>query len=110
MTQSKQCVARTLLAAALMVGVGSTVTMSAQEQSGLINVTLTNVANNIARDLNIEVSQVPVTVQAPIGVAANVCGVDANVLAQQRKEGNTNCDAKTTSRALNQIVQRQIKK
>src|SRR4051794_17262915 len=44
-------------------------------QSGLVNVDLShnNVLNDIANNLHLNVSQIPVTVQAPIGVAANVC-------------------------------------
>lgn len=79
------------------------------QQSGLVNVDISNVANNIAKNINVDVSQIPVTVQAPIGVAANVCGVNANVLAQQGA-GLANCTATSTSTALNQIVQRQIKR
>ena len=46
---------------------------------------------------------VPVTVQVPVGIAANVCGVSAAVLG---KSGNTNptCTAKSGSRALAQNV------
>jgi hypothetical protein len=80
------------------------------QQSGLVNVDVHNVANDIARNLSIDVSQVPVTVQAPIGVAATVCGVAANVLGQQRGSGGANCTASSTNTALNQIVQRQLKK
>jgi hypothetical protein len=59
--------------------------------------------------LDVKVSQIPITVQAPIGVAANVCNVAANVLAADVNQGGTaDCDATTTSRALTQIVQRQI--
>lgn len=78
------------------------------QQSGLVNVDISNVANNIAQHLQVDVSQIPLTVQAPVGVAANVCGVNANVLAQQGA-GLANCTATTTSTALNQIVQRQIR-
>lgn len=78
------------------------------QQSGLVNVDISNVANNIAKNIHVDVSQIPLTVQAPIGVAANVCGVNANVLAQQGA-GLANCTATSTSTALNQIVQRQIK-
>ncbi len=78
------------------------------QQSGLVNVDVSNVANNIAKNINVDVSQIPVTIQAPIGVAANVCGVNANVLAQQGA-GLANCTATSTSTALNQIVQRQIR-
>ncbi len=79
------------------------------QQSGLVNVSLNNVANNIAQNLSVDVSQIPVSVQAPIGVAATVCGIDANVLARQAQGGTANCAATTTSTALNQIVQRQIR-
>jgi hypothetical protein len=47
---------------------------------------------------------VPVTVNVPVGVAANVCGVNANVLAAQKKTGAATCDAKTGSKALAQNV------
>ncbi len=78
------------------------------QQSGLVNVDVSNVANNIARNINVDVSQIPVTVQAPIGIAANVCGVNANVLAQQGA-GAAQCTATSTSNALDNLVQRQIK-
>ncbi len=95
---------RTLLAAALLPAL---LTAHAQ-QSGLVNVDISNVANNIAQNINVDVSQIPVTVQAPIGIAANVCGVNANVLARQGT-GAAQCTATSTSTALNQLVQRQIK-
>ncbi len=79
------------------------------QQNGLVNVDISNVANNIAQNLKVNVSQIPVTVQVPIGIAANVCGVAANVLSSQAKQGNATCQAKTTNQALNQVVQRQIK-
>jgi hypothetical protein len=46
-------------------------------QEGLVNL---YVANN--------------TVQVPIGIAANVCGVAANVLAQQLRNGDATCNAR----------------
>lgn len=50
---------------------------------------------------------VPVTVNVPIGVAANVCGVSAAVLG---KSGSTTptCDAKTGSKALAQNFVTQV--
>ena len=78
-------------------------------QGSLVNVDVHNVANNIAKNINVDVSQIPVTVQAPIGVAATVCGVAANVLGQQAPSGNGSCTATSTSTALDQIVLRQIK-
>ncbi len=80
------------------------------QQSGVINIDTHNVANNIAEHINVNASQIPVTVQAPIGVAADVCNVAANVLdAQGGSGGGRSCTAQTTSTALDQVVQRQIK-
>lgn len=79
------------------------------QQSGLVNVDVSNVANNIAKNINVDVSQIPVTVQVPIGVAANVCGAAANVLGQQRGTASEGCTATSTSTALDQVVQRQLK-
>ena len=75
---------------------------------GLVVVNVSNVANNLARNLSVDVSNIPVTVQVPIGVAATVCDVNANVLAKQMKDGGAKCDAQNTSTALNQIVQRNL--
>ena len=72
---------------------------------GLVDVTVQNVdiLKNFLNDTQIAALNnvtVPVTVQVPVGVAANVCGVDANVLAQQRKTGDATCTARNGSRAL----------
>lgn len=80
------------------------------QQSGLVNVDVHNVANNLAQNLKVDVSQIPVTVQVPVGVAANVCGVAANVLGKQAAGGGGSCTATSTSTALNNIVQQRIKK
>jgi len=78
--------------------------------SGLVVVNLSDVSLDIARNLNVDVSNIPVTVNVPIGIAATVCNVAANVLATQRDaSGDRTCTATTTSTALNDIVQRQTK-
>ena len=63
------------LAAALLALV-ATGTATAQNQSGLVNVA---VVNN--------------TVQVPVGIAANVCGVSVDVLSQGILTGDTACQA-----------------
>ena len=40
----------------------------------------------------------------PVGVAANVCDVNANVLADQAKTGAASCDATSTSQALSRAI------
>ena len=53
-------------------------------QEGLVNVNVENV-----------------TAQVPIGIAANVCDVNANVLAEQLRGGGAECDATAESIATN---------
>jgi hypothetical protein len=88
------------LAAAL--GLGLAASVPAQQQEGLVNVNVSD--NEILEELNLSA---PITVQAPIGVAANVCEVNANVLAEQARNGAAECDAQNSSRALQQLVNRQ---
>lgn len=44
--------------------------------------------------VNVNVSDV--IVQVPIGIAANICDTNANVLAEQVRDGGAQCDAETT--------------
>ena len=80
------------------------------QQEGLVNVDISNVRTEIAKNINVDVSQIPVTVQAPIDVAANVCNIAANVLSQPTGSGTASCTAVSTSDALNKVVQQQIKR
>ena len=75
---------------------------------GLVAVTVQDVSilNNFLNNDQIAALNnlsVPVTVQVPVGVAANVCGVSAAVLG---KSGNTNptCTARNGSKALANAV------
>jgi hypothetical protein len=73
---------------------------------GLVTVTVQDVSilnNFLNHDQIAALNGVPITVQVPVGVAANVCGVNANVLAKQ-KAGGATCTAKSGSRALAQQV------
>ena len=98
---------RGIAIAVVSLGLGGAFAAQAQ-QSGLVNVDLSNLKADIAKDINVDVSQIPVNVQVPVGIAANVCGVDANVLARQDKGSTPTCTGKTKSQALNQQVQRQL--
>jgi hypothetical protein len=63
--------------------VGMTTTAAAQHQSGLVNVA---VVNN--------------TVQIPIGIAANVCGVAVNILSSATTTAPVDCTAVAGARAV----------
>ncbi|MBA3527143.1 MAG: hypothetical protein H0T82_09520 [Sphingomonas sp.] len=85
------------------------------QQAGLVNVEIGDVSilNDFLNDTQIAALNnlnVPITVQVPIGVAANVCDVSANVLAQQAKNGGATCTAESGSQALAQSVNRQMLK
>ena len=98
----------TLFAAPFIAALALTPAAMAQ-QEGLVNVNISNVKADIAKDLNVDVSALNKDViQVPVGVAANVCGVDANVLAEQKKAGDASCDATSSSKALSQIVKKDM--
>ncbi|SEO28154.1 hypothetical protein SAMN05216404_11622 [Nitrosospira multiformis] len=103
-------------AKAVLAGIGAAILFSmgpntvVQAQPGLISVDLRNVANDIAKDINVDVNQIPATVQAPVSVATLVCGIAADVLGTQAASGTGSCMAMGTSSALDQIVLEQIKR
>ena len=103
-----------MIAAAAVATLASPAMAQVSGAGGLIavNVPLTNVSilNNFLNNDQISALNnlnVPITVQAPISVAANVCGTTVNALAAMRKTGAASCDAKTANSALANIVQRQ---
>jgi hypothetical protein len=97
---------RKILFAAAAVALTATPAIAqVSNQGGLVNVDVSNVLNNLDL-LNNTLNNN--TVQVPIGVAAAVCGVDANVLAKQRKtDSPVSCTAKNTSQALKQAAKKQ---
>lgn len=100
-----------MIAAAAVAAVSATPALA--QQGGLVNVSIGDVSvlNNFLDGSQVAALNnlsVPITVQVPIGVAANVCGVDANVLAHQAIQGGATCTATSGSRALAQEVNRQL--
>jgi hypothetical protein len=84
------------------------------QQGGLVNVNVTNLdlLKNFANNNEIEILNnanvaVPVVVQAPISVAAAVCGVAVNVLARGGPSRNS-CDATSGSEALTDLALSQL--
>jgi hypothetical protein len=110
-----------LMAGALMLGAASIAAPATaqtrnvlNQQGGLVNVNVTNVdiLKNFANNNEIEILNnanisVPIVVQAPINIAAQVCGVAVNVLARGGP-GNTTCDAKQGSTALTDLAIQQL--
>lgn len=97
---------RPLLTALSVVALLSLGTVASAQQEGLVNVDLRNarILNNLARNLDVNVSNIPITVQAPINIAATVCNVNAAILGEAIQKGGASCYAQQSSRALNRIV------
>lgn len=101
-----------LFAAAALAAASTPAMAQINAAPGLITVTVQNVAllNNFLNGAQIAaLNQLtgPITVEAPISVAANVCGLSVAALADMRKSGNGKCDATSGSQALADIVNRQ---
>jgi hypothetical protein len=80
-----------LFAAALSIGTPSIAMAANNNQNGLVNVNLQDIAVAI-----------PVSVAVPIGVAANVC--DVSILSLQDQTGAMNCTAMNNSTALSRAI------
>lgn len=83
---------------------------AASAQEGLVVVVIEDneVLNELIDDTNVAV---PVNVQVGIGVAAQVCGIAANVLTQQTEGGGTACtleDAGNATPAFKQALRQQV--
>ena len=91
---------------------GSAVVDGAKDVAGagasLINVDLRNVLNDLALDLKIDKSSIPINAQIPINVAANVCGVSINILSVGGGSSSQGCTANSISPELAQYIQQQI--
>ncbi len=83
MTHRSSRTRRMLVTAATVcsIGLAGAGPASAQtQQDGLVNVNIDDV-----------------TIQVPIAIAANLCDINANVLARQERNGGANCDADAES-------------
>src|SRR4029079_11225694 len=77
--------------------------------ASLVNVNLSNVLNDLALDLKVDKSNIPINAQIPITVAANVCGVSINILSIGAGGGSSKgCTANSISPELKQAVQQQL--
>ena len=91
---------------------GSAVADGVKDAAGgavsLVNVDLRNVLNDLALDLKIDKSNIPINAQIPINVAANVCGVSINILSIGGGGSSQGCTANSISPELAQYIQQQI--
>ena len=104
---------RTLMMAAAGLTLVTTPAL-AQQQNGLVNIDLSGLSvldkAEIAKDINVDVSQIPVTLQVPVSVAAAICNVDVAALAQQKTKGDAACAPTAGSTAIDEAILKQNKK
>ena len=102
-----------MIAAAALAAAATPAIAQVGNSQGLVAVQIQNVdiLNNFLNDAQIAALNdigVPVTVQVPISVAANVCDTTVALLSAQRKaDSPATCTASSGSAALAQVVQRQ---
>lgn len=94
---------RTWIASALTASMLLLISAPAAAQSNTARIDIKHVAAAIAANIGVSASQLPLTVQAPIDVAAAACGVAPEALAQFGQAG-ADCVAKTTTPALEKIL------
>ena len=92
---------------------GSAVVDGAKDVAGagvsLVNVDLSNVLNDLALDLKVYKSNIPINAQIPVTIAANVCGVSINILSVGAGGGSSEgCTANSISPELKQYIQQQL--
>jgi hypothetical protein len=97
---------RKLLLASAAVLIGSGIAFAQSERRVTVNIG--DIAPEVAAELEIEETNIPDSVELPIGVAASACGMDANELASDLNAGEASCTAVTNSQALSQVVRRQV--
>lgn len=107
------CCAAAMIAACKSNGVTDTVKSAGSSvgsaATSLVNVDLSNVLNDLALDLKIDKSNIPINAQIPISVAANVCGVSISLISIGGGSGSSKgCTATTASPELVQAVQQQL--
>jgi hypothetical protein len=74
----------------------------------LVNVDLRNVLNDLALDLKVDKSNIPINAQIPVTIAANVCGVSINILSVGGGGSSQGCTANSISPELKQYIQQQM--
>ena len=104
MNHSRFLLTKAFLLAAVTVG-----TATAQS-SQMVEVSLTNIKDAIAKELQADVEKIPLMVKVPVETAKGVCNVTAEGLTSQANNGVPTCPAERTSAALNDAVKQEIMK
>ena len=95
-----------VLAAGLTLGSAAAYS---QDSEGTVTVNLTGVEAQLITDLSLTAEQIPDTLELPVGIAAQACGIKASEIAKAKQGDATySCNATSTSKALEQAVKKQV--
>ena len=98
---NRAVLAAAVSAAALMFAMQ----VQAQVQtSGLVSVELTEVSNNMAERLKVDEARIPMSIQVPPQVAAEVCGVAPGAPSAHRAREGDGCMARRSSPDLDKLI------
>jgi hypothetical protein len=103
---NRAMLAATVSAAAL------TVAMQAQAQtqtSGLVSVELTEVHTTMAERLKVDEAKIPMSIQVPPQVAADVCGVAPGAPSPQVARAGDGCMARRSTPDLDKLITSRMK-
>jgi hypothetical protein len=98
---------RAKLAATASAAVLILVAMQAQAQtqtSGLVSVELTEVHTTMAERLKVDEAKIPMSIQVPPQVAADVCGVSPGAPSAQVARAGDGCMARRSSPDLDKLI------
>lgn len=95
--------AATVSAAALIFAMQMETQAQAQT-SGLVSVELTEVSNTMAERLKVDEARIPMSIQVPPQVAADVCGVSPGAPSAHRAREGDGCMARRSSPDLDRLI------
>ena len=96
---------RAMLAAAVSSAVALTAAMAAHAQtSGLVSVELTGVHTTMAERLRGDEAKIPMSIQVPPQVAAEVCGIAPGAPSAQVARAGDGCMARRSSPDLDKLI------
>lgn len=97
-----------LAVSAALTGHATAQTTGTSTTPGLITVSLENIRAEVAKNVNLDLDKVPLTIQLPVDVAASACGVSVNALSAQLQNGQNTCSASNVS-MVSQSVTNSVK-
>ena len=95
---------RTCAAACAAVLIGAAPVHAQQQTSGMVSVELTEVSATIADRLKVDEAKMPMSIQVPPQVAAEVCGVAPGAPSPQAAPRGDGCMARRSSTQLDKMI------